>query len=308
MTTEDDKVVIFLATLNGAKFLKEQLQSYRDQTHSNWELLVSDDGSVDQTVELVGNFANSVPQRVTLVQGARSGFCQNFLSMARRSGSDGAFFAFSDQDDVWLDEKLEKAITWLKTIPRDMPAIYFTRTILIGENGEFLGFSPLFKRAPSFQNALVQNIGGGNTMVFNREAQLLLAATSHVAPVSHDWWTYQLVTGVGGIAHYDPLPTVKYRQHAQNLVGSNAGLQQRYVRSLAFVEGRFMRWNEINIEALDQTRHLLTPSNLATLDRFARARKTPLLSRLFLLWRAGVYRQSPLESISIFAGSVLGRI
>src|SRR6266478_5151115 len=59
MKTEDYKIVIFLATLNGAKFLKDQLKSYRAQTHSNWELLASDDGSVDQTVDLVGNFANS---------------------------------------------------------------------------------------------------------------------------------------------------------------------------------------------------------------------------------------------------------
>lgn len=308
MTVQDYKVVILLATLNGAQFLKAQLQSYRAQTHSNWELLVSDDGSVDQTVELVDNFANSVPQRVTLVQGPRSGFCQNFLSMVRRRGFDGEFFAYSDQDDIWLEEKLETALIWLKTIPRDTPAVFFTRTILIKENGEFFGFSPLFDRAPSFQNALVQNIGGGNTMVFNRAAQLLLVATSPAKPVSHDWWTYQLVTGAGGVAHYAPLPTVKYRQHELNLVGSNSGFYQRYVRLRAFVRGRFMEWNEINIEALNQVRHLLTPSSLATLDRFARARKTRLLSRLLLLWRAGVYRQSPLESLSIFVGSFFARI
>jgi hypothetical protein len=81
---------------------------------------------------------------------------------------------------------------------------------VIEAGGAPIGFSPLFVRAPTFQNALVQNIGGGNTMVFNRAARLALRATrADVALVSHDWWTYQVVTGIGGTAH--PCPSLRYR-------------------------------------------------------------------------------------------------
>jgi glycosyltransferase involved in cell wall biosynthesis len=303
------KVVILLGTFNGAEFLSEQLQSYCDQYHSNWELLISDDGSTDGTIEIIESFAKRVPQKVTLRRGPRKQFWKNYLSMVQLEDIHGDFFAYSDQDDIWLAEKLSNAIGWLAGIPEDRPALHFTRTALIGRYGKFLGYSPKFKRASSFQNALVQNIGGGNTMVFNRAAKSVLAATpSDVALIAHDWWTYQLVTGAGGIARYDPLPSMKYRQHQQNLIGSNVGLRQRSRRLWAFFGGRVILWNNTNIIALNRMRHLLSPSSLVTLDRFARARMSPLPKRLYLLWKAGVYRQSAFDNIGIFIGSLFGRI
>jgi glycosyltransferase involved in cell wall biosynthesis len=309
MILNNQKVVILLGTFNGAEFLPVQLQSFCDQSHPNWELLVSDDGSIDQTIEIIEAFAKRVPQKVSLRQGPGKEFWKNFLSMVQLNDIDGDFFAYSDQDDIWLPEKLAKAIDWLVTIPNEKPAVYFTRTALIGRDGTPLGFSPLFTRACSFQNALVQNIGGGNTMVFNRAAKSVLAATPpDIALISHDWWTYQMVTGVGGIAHYDPWPSIKYRQHEQNLVGSNAGLRQRSRRLRAFVEGRFTVWNDINIEALSRMCRLLSPESLATLDRFAHARTSRLPRRLYLLWKSGVYRQGVFENVGLFGGTIFGRI
>jgi glycosyltransferase involved in cell wall biosynthesis len=309
MPCDNPKVVILLATLNGAEYLSEQLQSFCEQSHSNWELLVSDDGSTDQTVELVQAFASQSPQRVTLLQGPKQGFWRNFLSLIRSNDVDGEFFAYSDQDDVWFPTKLKKAVAWLAKVPDETPALYFTRTALVGKNGKLLGFSPLFARTPSFQNALVQNIGGGNTMVFNRAARLVLAAAPpEIELIAHDWWTYQMVTGVGGVTRYDSWPSVKYRQHEHNLVGSNVGMRQRTLRLRAFAQGRVVTWNDTNIKALNKMRHLLTPSSVATLDQFAQARKTPLPKRLYLLWKAGAYRQSVLDNIGIVVGSLLGRV
>jgi glycosyltransferase involved in cell wall biosynthesis len=309
MSTDAKKVIILLATLNGEEFLPEQLQSYRDQTHANWELLVSDDGSTDRTVALIKAFAKLVPQRVTLREGRSEGFWKNFLSMVHLSDVDGEFFAYSDQDDIWGTDKLARAIDWLAGVPKDLPAVYFTRTALISSEGRPLGYSPLFRRPSTFQNALVQNIGGGNTMVFNRAAKLALAAIPEdVAVTSHDWWTYQVVTGIGGTAYFDPYPSLKYRQHEGNLVGANMGLHQRVVRLRAFAHGRVMIWNDINIKALNEIRHLLTPSNLATLDQFTLARKSTLPKRLSLLWRSGVYRQNALDNFGIFLGSIFRKI
>ena len=309
MLHNNQKVVILLGTFNGAEFLPAQLESFCDQSHPNWELWVSDDGSTDRTIEIVEAFAKRVPQKVSLRQGPGKAFWKNFLSMVQLNDIDGEFFAYSDQDDVWLPEKLTKAVDWLVTIPNERPAVYFTRTALIRRDGTPLGFSPLFTRACSFQNALVQNVGGGNTMVFNRAAKSVLAAIPpDIALISHDWSTYQMVTGVGGIAHYDPWPSTKYRQHGQNLVGSNSGLLERIRRLRSLVEGRFTLWNDTNIEALSRMRRLLSPESLATLDRFARARTSMLPRRLYLLWKSGVYRQSVLESVGLFGGAFLGRI
>ena len=171
------KIVILLATRNGAAFVQEQLDSYRTQTYGNWELLVSDDGSTDDTIKIIEEFAKQVPQRVMVRRGPQMGFWQNFVSLVRSDEIDGDLFAYSDQDDVWFPEKLARAVSWFEARPTDQPGLYFTRTELIEAGGAPIGFSPLFVRAPSFQNALVQNIGGGNTMVFNRAARLALRAT-----------------------------------------------------------------------------------------------------------------------------------
>ncbi|MGY4350470.1 glycosyltransferase involved in cell wall biosynthesis [Bradyrhizobium sp. GM7.3] len=303
------KVVILLATRNGAAFIQEQIDSYKAQTYHNWELLVSDDGSTDDTIQIIKEFAKQVPQRVVVRRGPQMGFWQNFASLVRSDDIDGDLFAYSDQDDVWLPEKLAKAVSWFEARPSDRPALYFTRTELIEEGGAPIGFSPLFVRAPTFQNALVQNIGGGNTMVFNRAAKLALQATPiDVALVSHDWWTYQVVTGIGGTAHYDPWPSLRYRQHGLNLVGANIGLRARLVRLSAFASGRMVMWNDVNLNALGRMRDLLSPHNALVLDRYARIRQTAWPMRLWLVWKSGVYRQSFVDNLGLFVGALFGRL
>src|ERR1700694_3446090 len=110
MCSNRHKVVILLGTFNGAEFLPEQLQSYRNQSHSNWELLVSDDGSTDRSVEIVNEFARGVSQLVVVRRGPQQGFWQNFVSMVRSDEVAGDLFAYSDQDDIWFPEKLAKAV------------------------------------------------------------------------------------------------------------------------------------------------------------------------------------------------------
>ncbi|HEY0328621.1 MAG TPA: glycosyltransferase family 2 protein [Rhodopseudomonas sp.] len=303
------KVLILLATRNGGRFLSEQLASYRAQTHANWELLVSDDGSTDGTVPLLQDFASSVQQRVVICQGPQLGFWQNFVSLVRGGDRDAELFAFSDQDDIWHPQKLERAVAWFATVAGDTPALYFTRTELIKEDGSPTGFSPLFRQPPGFQNALVQNIGGGNTMVFNRAARALLIATPDDASiVSHDWWAYQVISGCGGATHYDPWPSVQYRQHQANLVGSNVGWRARLLRLSAFANGRVVGWNNVNLAVLAQLRHLLTPANAKALDSFAAARAAALPRRLWLVWKSGAYRQSAIENVGLFLGALFGRL
>jgi glycosyltransferase involved in cell wall biosynthesis len=303
------KIIILLATKNGADFLKEQLASYRSQTHTNWELIVSDDSSTDETLTIIREFASTISQRVLIRSGPRLGFWQNFLSLIRiEDDISGDLFAFSDQDDVWLSEKLSIAARWFALQQVEVPALYFTRTLLIDRNGRFLGRSPLFTRPPCFQNALVQNIGGGNTMVFNKASWKILRQTPFdMQLISHDWWTYQVVTGVGGIVHYDRQPSVKYRQHAENLVGSNTGIAARIARLSALLRGRARKWNEINLAALSSMRPCLTESSLQTIRYFSAARQSSLLNRLRFFRKSGVHRQTSIDNAGLLFVVMLGR-
>lgn len=310
MPSPNQKIVILLAAFNGAEHIREQLESFGAQSHRNWELIVSDDGSTDRTIEIVRDFEHSVPQRVELIAGPQKGFWQNFLFLVRQAGpSDAELFAYSDQDDIWLRDKLERAARWFATGDPDVPRLYFTRTELIEEDGRPAGLSPLFRRRPSFQNALVQNIGGGNTMVMNKSAKLLLAQVpDDVTLIAHDWWTYQVVTGSGGTAFYDPSPSLKYRQHGNNLIGSNKGVWRRWLRATAFANQRMKRWNDVNIATLNKMRGLLSQSALSVLNDFASARQRKPPMNIYLLLRSGVYRQGVLETIGLYLGALLGLI
>jgi glycosyltransferase involved in cell wall biosynthesis len=303
------RVAILLCTRNGAPFLGAQLESYADQWHKNWFLVVSDDASRDATREMIERFAAEHPQRVAVRQGPQQGVTANFLSLATDPTIEADYFAFSDQDDVWHADKLTRALAFLAAVPGNTPALYCGRTELMTEDGHIYGLSPLFRRPPSFRNALVQSLGGGNTMVFNHAAKKLIEAAGAQQVVLHDWWLYQLVSAAGGSVFYDPQPMLKYRQHADNLIGSNQGGLARLLRIRLMLEGRFRDWNETNITALRRVpNHLITPANRQILDLFATARNAGLPKRLAHLRRSGIYRQTLLGNLGLIAATVLNRI
>lgn len=309
LTANARRVAILLCTKNGAEFLGEQLRSIADQTHADWSLFVSDDGSTDTTKDIVDRFAKDRPQQVVMRDGPHHGPGINFLSLAVDPIIEADCFAFADQDDIWHRDKLERAVDWLATVPEAIPAVYCGRTELASADGTAYGLSTLFTRPPSFANALVQSLGGGNTMVFNKAAKRLVEAVGPVEIVLHDWWLYQLVSAAGGSIHYDPRPMIKYRQHDDNIMGSNLGRNARVWRIRMLLQGRFRRMNDINVAALSKIpRSLFKPEHQATLQLFLEARNGGLLKRLRYLRRSGVYRQTFMGTLGLLVGTILRRI
>ena len=303
------RVAILMGTKDGAAYLEQQLKSIADQTHDNWILIVSDDGSTDATKAIVERFAEAHPRRVTILEGPRQGVCANFLSLAIHPNIDADYFAFSDQDDVWYPDKLTRALQWLLTIQDDRPALYCARTELMSADGQCYGRSTLFARPPAFQNALVQSLGGGNTMVFNSATKALLERSADVEVPLHDWWLYQLVSGAGGSIFYDPSPVLKYRQHRHSLIGSNLGWRARLIRLGMTLDGHFRDWNAMNIAALKSIpTDIITPENRAALMLFAKATSASLMKRLAYLRQSGVYRQTLLGNIGLIAAAIIKRI
>jgi len=305
----NEHVAILLATKDGHRFLGEQLESFASQSHQNWSLHVSDDGSSDGTRDVLARFADTNSNQITVREGPQDGFWQNFMSLAQDQSLNADYFAFSDQDDVWYADKLTRALGYLRAVPGTTPAVYCSRTELVDEHGQHVGYSPLFDKPPSFRNALVQNIGGGNTMVFNAAAKRLLQASANVEVVSHDWWLYLAVSAVGGAIFYDPKPSIKYRQHVDNIVGSNAGIHARLSRLRMMFAGRMTAWNETNLKALRSIQSRFHESNLETLATFAAARAAPWFpARLYLLYRSGVYRQAALAQIGLVVAACLRKL
>jgi hypothetical protein len=146
-------------------------------------------------------------------------------------------------------------------------------------------------------------------MMFNKAAKRLLETTGKLEVVLHDWWMYQLVSAVGGAIHYDPQPTLKYRQHPDNLIGPNRGWSAHLVRIHMVLKGRFRDWNTMNIAALRRIpARLIKPQNSQVLQLFAKARTAPLLKRLYYLKQSGVYRQTWLGNVGLVVATLLKRI
>ena len=301
-------ITILLCTFNGARFLAAQLASLEQQSHQNWKLLVSDDGSTDATLAIVHHFAQRVAQPVEVRQGPQRGPAANFLSLATDPSIDCDYFAFCDQDDAWNSDKLALALKWMRTVPRDVPAVYGARTRLICAGGEPLGYSRRFRRPPSFANALVQSIAGANTMLFNRSTKRLLEQSGVLNVVSHDWWAYQLVSGSGGLVHYDPTPQLDYRQHENNRIGCNRGLRAQWKRLRMVLNGGFAAWNDVNLAALQRCRHHLTDNARTLLDSYEAMRTASLWGRLMAFARSPLRRQTFLGNIALLIGIVLRKV
>jgi glycosyltransferase involved in cell wall biosynthesis len=308
--SNSDRVAILMCTYQGQRFLIEQLASFENQTHTNWELWASDDGSDDGTIEVLKEFKNRFrSNKVSIIKGSHRGFLSNFLFLNCNKNIDTDYYAYSDQDDIWKPNKIERAIRYLKEVSNNVPILYCSRTELINSSGKHIGFSPLFKKPPRFENALLQNIGGGNTMVFNRAARsLLMSAGEHVSVVSHDWWTYQLVSGAGGHVYYDQQPSVLYRQHEKNIIGENDSWIARLKRIHMLLQGRFREWNDRNTAELLKINHILTDDNQRTLKNFRQCRQSPLLKRLYLLNKCRLYRQTLLGNLGLIAAVLLNKL
>ncbi|MCY1400449.1 Glycosyl transferase family 2 [compost metagenome] len=308
--SRSDHVAILLSTYNGAAFLAEQLDSLVQQTHKQWTIYASDDGSSDATLDILCSYRDRLGcDRLVILNGPRHGFAANFLSLLRCGQIQAPYFAFCDQDDLWTSERLEVGINWMRAVPTEMPALFCSRTQLIDEHGVPIGYSPLFSKPPCFENALVQSIAGGNTMLLNGAARDLLRQTPDDAHIiSHDWWAYILVSGCGGAVAYNKEPTIRYRQHGNNIIGSNSSFQDRLVRIRKMLGGTFRDWNDANLKAISYFRNRLTRENRKTLELFEQSRRAGLPTRLRLIHQSGVHRQTLPGTLGLAAAAVLQRL
>lgn len=306
---EQSRIAILMATYNGERYLDEQLRSITQQTHQNWLIVISDDGSSDATLEIVKQFRDTYgANRVQLREGPRRGFATNFLSLTCDLSVEADFFAFCDQDDIWHPRHLERALAWLQAIPTERPALHCGRTNLINDSGMQLGISPIFSKPPTFHNALVQSLAGGNTMVFNAAARNLLLHAGPRNIVSHDWWAYMLLSGADGQIRYAIEPSVDYRQHDGNLIGANSSWRDRQQRIKSMLAGHFRDWNELNIAALEECQALLSEPHRQAMLCFADARRKSLPRRCLGVLRSGVYRQTLLGNLGLAAATLLGKL
>lgn len=302
-------VHILLATYNGAKHLPEQLESLARQTHWDWTLLVSDDGSSDETLHIVEQFSKRMAQKVQVLHGPCLGSStRNFFHLIQQAPTNAPqdLYAFCDQDDVWHDNKLERAVHW-HALQSHPVRLYCGRTQLVNEQLQPIGLSRGIQRPPSFGNALVQNIASGNTMVFSHD---VLLAQQRIRPehsVWHDWTTYLVTTALGGMVTFEDLPSLLYRQHADNVIGSNDGLIAQFRRLQPLFQGCYKNWTDTNILAVEDLQSRPTLEALSIKDEFTALRVLAWPWNRINAWKkTAVRRQTAWANFTLALGLLLG--
>lgn len=296
------RVRILLATRNGAAHLQPQLQSYLDQDHADWALWVSDDGSEDGTRAILERFAAAHPEReIRLLQGPGRGAAANFLSLITHPDLPPGPVALSDQDDVWMPDRLSRGLAAV-TGPAG-PALYGARTI---ETGPDLRPLPRQKGPlppPSFANALVQNIVAGNTITMNGAALAALRAAGAPDVPYHDWWIYLRLSAIGAQITLDQRPVLYYRQHAGNVIGAHSGTRARLARIGALLGGAYRDWLRRNLDAL-----LARPGDLPPAHEDAARALRDTRPRRRALARSGARRAGRAGQAALWALALAGRI
>ena len=276
-------VCILLSTYNGEKYLEEQLESLVRQEGVEIRILVRDDGSKDATCDILNKWQAAHPGLVDFVQGENVGFAMSFthlLQMAVVRYPEAEYFAFCDQDDVWLPEKMQKAVEKLAAEAKDIPVAYCSNTRLVDSDLQFIRMC--WKRGEARltkERALIQSFATGCTMVFNRRAAETYV--SHLPEVIkvHDFLMYQLCMFLGKVV-YDENSYILYRQHGSNQIGQ-PGFRKRWQR----------RWKSGNYK-----KHTLELQNY----RFLKAYKDLLsVDDIGLISQIAFYRRSLFTKLAL---------
>ena len=215
------KINIVMSTYNGEQFLAEQIDSIQQQTFKDWQLLIRDDGSSDQTPEIIKSFVAQDPRIVFINEHDRENFgvIKNFFTLIKHDKAD--YYFFSDQDDVWLEDKLETMLAAARQYPDQLPLMVYTDLCVVDQNLQVMNQSMIRSQSHHANTELVQEltentVTGGVAMINHALAERWRTLDNIIM---HDWYLAVLATAIGKLVHIDQ-PGELYRQHDNNVLGA----------------------------------------------------------------------------------------
>ncbi|SHO52605.1 glycosyltransferase family 2 protein [Anaerocolumna xylanovorans] len=232
------KVHIIMAAYNGAAYLTEQIMSIRQSTFTEWELWIFDDGSLDETEDIISRQEAEANGRIHYIKNVKNkGVTLNFLEGVKTVSSQTVnnspenesdnYYMFCDQDDVWMPDKIEKTLKAMKRYEKKysqkLPLVIFTDAMITDEklnviNPSFHKSNHLNTGKLDLPHIMMENKLIGCTVMFNAALEKKLTVLPKQVRY-HDWWIGLLGAAFGHMV-YLPFPTLYYRQHGGNVVGN----------------------------------------------------------------------------------------
>lgn len=224
-----DMIEILMATYNGEKFIREQIDSILTQSYTDWHLTISDDGSTDETVAIIDDYQFRYPDQIRRVCSHKKfGTARDhFFWLLQNCGAD--YICFCDQDDVWKPDKLQLFADRMREMEaaegKNTPILVFSDLCVVDEELNVISDSIMYLQqqkanVADYHELLFKNVVNGNAMMINRAlADISVRCLAPEQTVMHDWWIAITVARFGRISYIDRA-TVLYRQHGGNDVGA----------------------------------------------------------------------------------------
>lgn len=306
-------VVVLLSTYNGSLFLREQLDSLFSQTHMPSAVIVRDDGSVDNTLDILNKY------NVRLLSGNENKGPKNSFSLLLKEAvldEHANYFMFCDQDDVWYSDKIEKTLSKMLCMERkfgDVPILVHTDLEVVDEHANTLAesmwkFEYILPKKNSLNRLLMQNTITGCTVMMNRN---LLGKCVDIpgGAVMHDWWVGLVASYFGEIGYLSET-TIKYRQHSGNSIGAKgfkAGVAYRFPKLLKKIfirDDRYISSLKVNIRQaysfLVMYENEIDYNSRRMLLDFSELEKKTFFERRLVLLRHNLIKQGYLRNIALF--------
>ncbi|HFU3697982.1 glycosyltransferase family 2 protein [Streptococcus suis] len=285
------KVNILMSTYNGQQFLAEQIRSIQDQSYTDWTLFIRDDGSSDNTKEILKDFERQ-DSRIHLIDNDKSdnlGVIKSFHKLVNHDRAD--YYFFSDQDDVWLPNKLELSLKETKNYLADLPLMVYMDLKVVNQDLEIMTESMVKSQSHHANTELVQelteNTVTGGVAMINHALAEMWQETDDI--LMHDWYLALLASAFGNLVFIDQ-PGELYRQHSDNVLGART-LSKRFKKWIRPHILFAVYWDLIK-NSQKQARHLLqmplSQSNRELIEAFVTIMDKPMLERFRILRKYGL--------------------
>lgn len=266
MLEENSLINIMMATYNGENYIREQIESIIYQTYTEWKLYISDDGSTDRTKAIIQEYIECYPDKIMLLKSRKSTHCaKGNFSFLFETVPNADYYAFCDQDDVWLPEKLN---TLLETIEgsEDEPMLVYHDLKVVNQDKEliaesFYEYSNLFldERRPINQ-VLLYNCIPGCAMMYNHKLREKIQKIP-IDCIMHDWWVLLVTLCYGDKIIHSEKKLGLYRQHGNNELGAveKKSIAAMILKCFDFKNIVYYRNNNkrMRLERITQTKQLI---------------------------------------------------
>lgn len=216
-----NKIAVLLSTYNGEKYLTEQIESILSQTYSNLDLFIRDDGSTDNTLQIIKDYSIKYKNiRIMNDHNGNLGPKDSFLFMLKNLKQKYEYYSFADQDDIWMDFKIQNAIKSIKKSPNETPSLYMSTYDVVDKNLNFIFKRNLRSEIPfTLENVIINRSPSACTMIFNFYLADYIINSHPKHFRMHDFWTLLTAISVDADIYVDDSSTMLYRQHESNSVG-----------------------------------------------------------------------------------------